>query len=880
MNNNAWFKKEKPLLGLTGLGGGVDGLAVVGAAAKTYVDDVFSTYVYKGTGSSLSINSGIDLSTEGGLTWVKNRSTGSTQNSLFDTVRGVDKVLYSNASNAEADYNYNQTFTSTGFTFNNNFGDTNDSSDNYSSWTFRKAPGFFDIVTYTGTGSARTIDHSLGSVPGMIIIKDLTAANEWSVYHRSIGNTKNLRLNNTDATSTSGYFWNDTSPTASVFTVGTGAYVNTNGNSYVAYLFSGGPSANTSYSVEFDGTGDYLSLGPSSDFDFGTGDFTIECWVKKDNTNQGGFFQFSDASGGLDGGSGPAAAWTGSAWQVYAANPALSNSSYPALRAKVWYHIALVRSSSVTTFYVNGENVSSAADTQNYDNSYLAIGGYYNTSFLHDGTISNFRVVKGTAVYTSGFRPQHKVLENITGTVLLCCNDSSTTGSTITPGTITANGDPSVSTDNPDFIDSESFKFGAEEDQNVISCGKYIGDGTAGLEEYLGWEPQYLLIKNATTAGKNWFLFDSMRGIYEGANDHELYPNDSGSEEVVSDRIDLTSTGFKIATTSSNFNTSGDTYVYMVIRRPDGYVGKPPSAGTEVFTTLASSSTNAPPWYKTTDFPVDFAFARNTASTENWSTGSRLTGKSKLSLNLSDSASDNVYIGGWDYQSGWNGYNGSESDYQAWMFKRHAGMDVVNWDGNAVSTGRQIPHSLGTTPEMMWCKMRNHPDSWAVYHSGMNGGTNPQDYMMKINSTDEQANTANFWYDTAPTSTHFTIGADGGINGSTRTYIAYLFSSVTGISKVGYYTGNGSATERTITLGFQPRFIIIRGTNTGASNWLVMDTLRGWAAGNDARIWLDGTWASETNVDFGAPTSTGFTLTTTHNNVNASSGNYIYYAHA
>ena len=67
MNNN-WHKKEKPLLGLTGLGGGVDGLAVVGAAAKKYVDEVFSTYVYTGTGSSQSINNGIDLSGEGGMT--------------------------------------------------------------------------------------------------------------------------------------------------------------------------------------------------------------------------------------------------------------------------------------------------------------------------------------------------------------------------------------------------------------------------------------------------------------------------------------------------------------------------------------------------------------------------------------------------------------------------------------------------------------------------------------------------------------------------------------------------------------------------------------------------------------------------------------------
>ena len=91
MNNN-WHKKEKPLLGLTGLGGGVDGLAVVGAAAKTYVDDVFSTYLYDGTGATKTITNGIDLSGEGGMVWLKGRSSGK-DSKLSDTVRGVNSQL-------------------------------------------------------------------------------------------------------------------------------------------------------------------------------------------------------------------------------------------------------------------------------------------------------------------------------------------------------------------------------------------------------------------------------------------------------------------------------------------------------------------------------------------------------------------------------------------------------------------------------------------------------------------------------------------------------------------------------------------------------------------------------------------------------------------
>ena len=102
-----------------------------------------------------------------------------------------------------------------------------------------------------------------------------------------------------------------------------------------------------------------------------------------------------------------------------------------------------------------------------------------------------------------------------------------------------------------------------------------------------------------------------------------------------------------------------------------------------------------------------------------------------------------------------------------------------------------------------------------------------------------------------------------------------LFASVEGISKVGYYAGNSSG--QTITTGFQPRFVIIKGIDIGAS-WYVLDTVRGWGAGNDKSLEINTTQAQNTG-DFGAPTSTGFTLTG-HNVYNGTGYNYIYYAHA
>ena len=150
-------------------------LFTLGGSKTTYVDDVFSTYLYKGTNGANTVNTGLDMSGEGGLLWVKSRSNRSHQ--WFDTVRGVNKHIHSDTTAAEVtDSNMNQTFTSTGFTFNNTYTDLNDINGNYASWSFRKAKGFCDIVTYTGTGSNRDIAHSLGSIPGMIIVKNTSDA--------------------------------------------------------------------------------------------------------------------------------------------------------------------------------------------------------------------------------------------------------------------------------------------------------------------------------------------------------------------------------------------------------------------------------------------------------------------------------------------------------------------------------------------------------------------------------------------------------------------------------------------------------------------------------------------------------------------------------
>jgi hypothetical protein len=204
---------------------------------SAFIENLFSTYLYTGTGAAQTITNGIDLSTNGGLVWAKQRD-GVTYHQLRDTVRGGGLELYSNDTSGQLSSSAAYTFLSTGYSIGGN-DDINLNTKTYASWTFREQAKFFDVVTYTGNGTAgRTVAHNLGSVPGVMIVKRTSSAANWQVYHRSLGATKFLFLNGTDAELTSSNRWNDTTPTSTNFTLGDDAGVNGPGSTYVAYLFA------------------------------------------------------------------------------------------------------------------------------------------------------------------------------------------------------------------------------------------------------------------------------------------------------------------------------------------------------------------------------------------------------------------------------------------------------------------------------------------------------------------------------------------------------------------------------------------------------------------------------------------------------------------
>jgi len=657
--------------------------ASVSAPPAVYVEDVFSTFLYTGNGSTQTITNGIDLSGKGGLVWLKGRNDAggssayggaNSSHQLFDTARGMSfstgsYALRSNGTNSQTNWTPDGVNAiSTGFNISNpGYNDINYGGNTYCSWTFRKQPKFFDVVTYTGTGSNTTIAHNLGSVPGSIIVKQTNATRDWFVYHRSTGNTQYLALNLTDAAATaspSSSVWNDTSPTSTQFTVGNSAAVNGNGGTYVAYLFA---------------------------------------------HNAGGF---------------------------------------------------------------------------------------------------------GTA------------------------------------GT-----------------------------DNVVSCGSYAGTGTAGLTVNLGWEPQFVIVKNITTSGYDWIINDTMRGMPvattpDGQYNRTLTANTANAESTSGANIYPIANGF-VLNSADNFgiNKSSNTFIYIAIRRGPM---KTPTDATKVFYPLARTGTAADTTITGAGFPPDAHLNSVRNVTNNGFNAlflDKLRGPNISLIPLSTDAEtlttntlNSFNQDGVTYGMGSN-INSNTKDYINWMFRRAPGFfDVVAYTGTG--SARTVNHNLGVVPELMIVKVRGSSGyDWAVYY----GITNSY---VRLQDSGGRSISPTYWNNTAPTAAVFSVN-DFNTNNSGQNFIAYLFATLAGVSKVFNFTGTGTTLQ--IDCGFTngARLVLIKRTDS-TGDWYIWDSARGIISGNDPYLLLNSTAAEVTNTDYIDPYSAGFEISSTAPAaINANGGSYI-----
>jgi len=249
-------------------------------AVYTAIDDAGSFFNPKLWVGSTSSNVITGVGFQPDLLWIKDRDS-TAYHVLTDAVRGTDSQIYSNSSSAEGTLSTVVTsFDSGGFTISGSY--PNDGND-YVTWCWKagtttgiagspsitpssysfNATSGFSIIKYVGTGANATLPHGLGVAPGMIIFKNLPVAENWIVYHEGIGPTKYLHLDLADAAGTQTAMFNDTAPTADLFTVGTSASLNQSTKAHIAYCFAPvqGYSAFGSYTGNANADGPFVYTG-------------------------------------------------------------------------------------------------------------------------------------------------------------------------------------------------------------------------------------------------------------------------------------------------------------------------------------------------------------------------------------------------------------------------------------------------------------------------------------------------------------------------------------------------------------------------------------------------------------------------------------------
>ena len=285
---------------------------------------------------------------------------------------------------------------------------------------------------------------------------------------------------------------------------------------------------------------------------------------------------------------------------------------------------------------------------------------------------------------------------------------------------------------------------------------------------------------------------------------------------------------------------------------------------TDTYRTLTNSLTGK--------LSPDLVLYRTTADGANWFSQNRLTGNDTLLTNTTAAENTSSYYNSYGkvmHNVAADGITSTGTSSFGWMWARARGyFDVVAYSGTG-SGAQNVTHNLGVVPEMMWIKVRSDTDNWVVYHSAL-GNTK----RLMLNSADgpSSANSA-FFNNTTPTSSVFTAGS---LINASQNYMAYLFATVAGISKVGTYTGDGTA-GKVIDCGFTngAKFVLIKELND-SHNWFVYDTERGISSGNDPYLWLNATDAQNDQTDSIDPDSSGFAVN--YANTNSNGDSYIFYA--
>lgn len=503
-----------------------------------YVEDVFQATLYTGTGNNQTITNGVDLAGRGGLVIIKDRSD-SFYNRWIDTVRGSGLSLTSNLLNSNGT-GWTWTANSNGFSIGAFDNSWNRNGAPFVSWTFRRAPKFFDVVSWTGDGtSLRQIPHNLGVVPGCIIVKRTDAnGTSWYVWHRNY--TQNGLYINSQTIGTGDLPGFATSQSLGTINLANNTILNVGAATYIAYVFAHDTSADGIIQCgSYSGANSY---GQATFNGNATGYYTIPAGITSVSlTVRGGTGTYTP--------------------------PQPDTRTYA-----LWYGIDHAFSNSVDLYYYQ------EAQDYAYQVAYYGwegfnndigqyLSGYYEPSgpslyyLKANGTIWGYGFVsstRNTSVQTGG-SPAQPAQYTTGGTSFVDLNGTrySSAGGYGTTGNVTAWN-----------INLGSNPSGMSAYYDLPTGGyATFSYGTANTTTVtLGWQPQFLLIKNIT-ANSDWQILDTKRGLTTSNTVASLTLNLANAESSIPG-IRLTSTGFvaDTPTGSNQFTWNGNTYIYIAIR--------------------------------------------------------------------------------------------------------------------------------------------------------------------------------------------------------------------------------------------------------------------------------------------------------------------------
>ena len=887
----------------------------------------FNAVTYTGNGSSQSI-SGVGFSSSPDFVWIKERSS-TSGHILVNSVRGANKLLSSNTADSEqTDANKVASLDSDGFSLGSS-GAVNQSSQTYVAWCWDAGSGSsgsntdgsitstvkanqtygFSTLFWTGTASAGTVGHGLSSAPEMIIAKNGSAGDQnWQVFHTAVGSTFSGQLQSTTAFLDRTY-WNDTDPTSSVFSISGQDAVNENGNTIIAYAFHS--VAGYSKFGSYTGTGaagNSITLGFKPAFLLIKETGNANSWELFDNTR--------NTSSPFDKRLFP----NDSAAEATTTSLSYSDTGFETLNGNT----GINRSGGSYIFmaFADTRNAAFWKDTSGEGNDWQPNNLVF-SDVVPDSATNNFAVLNNLetndsgATYTEGNLVfQTKSAGSNVGVASFSIPKSSKwywevnvlstsgtvgdnariglqVGNNITPSLdvrYKSNGDKSVN--------NASSAYGAS-----YAAGDIIGvavDADSNTVEFY---------KNGSSQGSISYTMDADSDYFP------VLPEASGTINIkfaINFGQDSTFAGNESAGGNADANGLGDFFgtvpddalALCTANLPTGAIDTLADETPEDYfnTVLYSGNQTDSHGITGVGFQPSLTWIKERSSTSSHLLVDAVRGSTKGLASNASTAEENLTAGefvsfdsdGFTVDDN-NRTNQSSQTYVGWNWKANgAGVSntdgsitstvsasetsqgnkwfsVVKWTGNATA-GATVGHGLTSQPRLIITKNMDVATNWSVLAQDANNGSGHLGYI-RLDLTAAWASTSILWNNTEPTSSVFTLGSYGYVNGSGQDIIGYCFANADGLCRVGSYVGNGNTGDGTfVYTGHKPSFLLIKRTDA-VDNWPIEDNERNPSNLNRNYLLAD-TSGAEGTVDLRDFLSNGFKVRGSAQN--ASGGNYIY----